>query len=249
MFLVLLSYLAFFSIALPDSMLGVAWPAMSISPVDDAAAEEAAVGDAAVDNPDRPHEAVPVRASTLSAGIGLAAVAVQTGIESGVALWGFTFLTEAVGVSPVIAGGLASGYWAAMFVGRIVLGSLAERIGAWRVMAPAVGGMVVAAVLAIAATPSTATIAMLLFGLSTAPIYPLLVLTTAERTSAAVAERLIGFQAAASALGAAVIPPLIGLAMGVSAGAFGPAIVLLCLSAALLHIAMQMRRRHQRTTR
>lgn len=31
MFLVLLSYLAFFSIALPDSMLGVAWPAMSIS--------------------------------------------------------------------------------------------------------------------------------------------------------------------------------------------------------------------------
>src|SRR4030095_11818098 len=31
MFLVLLSYLAFFSIALPDSMLGVAWPAMRIS--------------------------------------------------------------------------------------------------------------------------------------------------------------------------------------------------------------------------
>ena len=51
-------------------------------------------------------------------------------------------------------------------------------------------------------------------------MYPLLVLTTAERTSAAVADRMIGFQAAASALGAAVIPPLIGLAMGVSAGAF-----------------------------
>jgi hypothetical protein len=47
-------------------------------------------------------------------------------------------------------------------------------------------------------------------------MYPLLVLTTAERRSAAVADRLIGFQAAASALGAAVIPPLIGLAMGVS---------------------------------
>jgi hypothetical protein len=31
MFLVLLSYLAFFSIALPDSMLGVAWPEMRIS--------------------------------------------------------------------------------------------------------------------------------------------------------------------------------------------------------------------------
>jgi hypothetical protein len=31
MFLVLLSYLASFSIALPDSMLGVAWPTMRIS--------------------------------------------------------------------------------------------------------------------------------------------------------------------------------------------------------------------------
>ncbi|HMR60118.1 MFS transporter, partial [Amaricoccus sp.] len=31
MFLVLLSYLAFFSIALPDSMLGVAWPSMRLS--------------------------------------------------------------------------------------------------------------------------------------------------------------------------------------------------------------------------
>jgi hypothetical protein len=68
-------------------------------------------------------------------------------------------------------------------------------------------------------------------------------LTTAERTSAAVADRMIGFQAAASALGAAVIPLLIGLAMGVSAGAFGLAIAPLCLTAALLHMAMQMRRR------
>jgi hypothetical protein len=74
-------------------------------------------------------------------------------------------------------------------------------------------------------------------------MYPLLVLTTAERTSAAVADRMIGFQAAASALGAAVIPALIGLAMGVSVGAFAPAIAPLCLTAAFLHVAMQMRRR------
>ncbi len=168
---------------------------------DDVGVDDAAVGDASVDHPDKAHRALLVRVLTVNACIGLAAVAVQTGIESGVALWGFTFLTEAVGVSAVIAGGLASGYWVAMVVGRLVLGSLAERIGAWRVMGPAVGGMVVAAGLAIAATPSTATTAILLFGLSTAPMYPLLVLTTAQRTSAAVADRLIGFQAAASRSG------------------------------------------------
>ena len=88
----------------------------------------------------------------------------------------------------------------------------------------------------------TATTAVLLFRLSTAPMYPLLVQTTAERRSAAVADRLPGFQAAAPALGA-VIPPLISLAMGASAGAFALAIAPLCLTAAPLHIAMQMPRR------
>jgi hypothetical protein len=67
-------------------------------------------------------------------------------------------------------------------------------------------------------------------------------LTMAERRSAAVADRLPGFQAAAPALGA-VIPPLISLAMGASAGAFALAIAPLCLTAAPLHIAMQMPRR------
>jgi len=74
-------------------------------------------------------------------------------------------------------------------------------------------------------------------------MYPLLVLTTAERRSAAAADRSIGFQAAAPALGAAVIPPLTSLAMEVSAGAFALAIAPLCLTAAPLHITMQMPRR------
>jgi hypothetical protein len=74
-------------------------------------------------------------------------------------------------------------------------------------------------------------------------MYPLLVLTTAERRSAAVADRLPGYQATAPALGAAVIAPLISLAMGVSAGAFALAIAPLCPTAVLLHMAMQMRRR------
>jgi hypothetical protein len=45
------------------------------------------------------------------------------------------------------------------------------------------------------ASPSTATTAVLLFGFSTAPMHPLLVLTAAEQTSAAAADRMIGFQA------------------------------------------------------
>jgi hypothetical protein len=42
--------------------------------------------------------------------------------------------------------------------------------------------------------------------------------------------------------GSAASQALIGLAMGVSVGAFAPTIAPLCLTAAFLHIAMQMRR-------
>ncbi len=53
-------------------------------------------------------------------------------------------------------------------------------------------------------------LAVVLFGLATAPMYPLLILTTAERTSSRVADRVVGLQAAASSLGGEVLPPLVG---------------------------------------
>ena len=173
--------------------------------------------------------------------IGLAAVAVQTGIESAVALWAFTFLTLGLGVDPVAAGLLASGYWMVMFAGRVGLGSLAERIGPWPVLSWAASGLVAAGLLAWVGGPPGAMAAVLLFGLAAAPVYPLLILTTAERTSAAGADAVVGYQAGASSVGAAVFPLLIGLAMDRSVVAFAPAITALTVVALLLHIAIRMR--------
>ena len=173
--------------------------------------------------------------------LGLVAVAVQTGIESGVALWAFTFLTLGLGVDPVVAGLLASGYWFVMFAGRVVLGSLAERVGPWPVLSGAAVGLVGAGILASLGGSWGAIAAVLLFGLAAAPVYPLLILTTAERTSAAVADAVVGYQAGASSLGAAVVPLLIGLAMDRSVVGFAPAITALTVLAALLHLAMRVR--------
>ena len=173
--------------------------------------------------------------------LGLVAVAVQTGIESGVALWAFTVLTLGLGVDPVVAGLLASGYWFVMFAGRVVLGSLAERVGPWPVLSGAAVGLVGAGILAWLGGPWGAIAAVLLFGLAAAPVYPLLILTTAERTSAAVADAVVGYQAGASSLGAAVFPLLIGLAMDRSVVGFAPAITALTVLAALLHVAMRVR--------
>ena len=174
-------------------------------------------------------------------GMGLAAV--QNGIESAVATWAFVYLTG-LGLSTAAAGGVASGYWLTLVVGRIAFGSLAERVGAWKVMALAVVLLLVAAALANVGLAVPATAAVLLFGVAAAPMYPLLVLTTAERTSPAVADRVIGFQAAASSIGAAVTPGLVGLALAVQLRAFGGALAALCgLAAALLALMRWQARR------
>ena len=178
--------------------------------------------------------------------LGMVMAAVQNGIEGAVAIWAFTYLTG-LGVSVAVAGGLASGYWLTLVVGRVGFGSLAERIGAWKVMAMAVGLLLVAAALANLELPVPAMAAVLLFGIGAAPMYPLLVFTTAARTSPEVADRVIGFQAAASSIGSAITPGLIGLAIGYQLRAFGASIAALCVVAAVLLLVMHRRVRTTRT--
>jgi len=191
----------------------------------------------------------PARVWTTDSVLGMAMVAVQNGIESAVAIWAFTYLTG-LGVSIAVAGGLASGYWLTLVVGRVGFGSLAERIGAWKVMAVAVGLLLAASILVNLELPVPAMVAVLLFGVAAAPMYPLLVLTTADRTSPDVADRVIGFQAAASSIGSAITPGLIGLAIGYQLRAFGLSIAALCVVAAvlLLLIHRRVRSRPTRTT-
>ncbi|MDA8438373.1 MAG: MFS transporter [Propionibacterium sp.] len=188
---------------------------------------------------DGPRATAPWRAGAV---LGLAAVLVQSGIESAVAIWGYTFLTQHLGVDAVVAGGLASGYWLTLVVGRLGFGWLAERIGAWPVLTTAVGLLGLAAVLVNLPFPTAGMAAVVLFGLACAPVYPLLILTTAERTSPEVADRVVGYQAAASALGAAVVPGLVGLAIQQHTGAFGPATSTLVVVATIVHHLMRRQR-------
>lgn len=187
----------------------------------------------------------PSRVWSADSALGMGMAAVQNGIESAVAIWAFTYLT-ALGVPTVAAGGIASGYWLTLVVGRVAFGSLAERVGAWRVMSIAVVLLLLAAVLVNVGLPVPAMAAVLLFGVAAAPMYPLLVLTTAERTSPPVADRVIGFQAAASSIGAATVPGLVGVMLAAELRAFGWSLAALCLVAAALLVLMRMRVRRRR---
>jgi MFS family permease len=168
---------------------------------------------------------------------------VLTGVESTTALWAFLFLTEGRGVAFGVAAGAASGYWAALLAGRLVLGPVADRVGTRPVLLAGLAGVAGGAALLLLPGP-LAVAGIVLIGLSVAPMYPLLTLTTRDRVGADLADRAIGVQAAASALGSATLPALVGLLIApLGAGVIAPCVLVLAVVLAVAYRAAARDRR------
>ena len=168
----------------------------------------------------------------MHASYGLGAVtfaAVETGIESGAGIWGYLFLTAGRGLPDETAGVAVAAYWAMMFAGRAVLGPVAGRLGPARVLAAAVAGVPLGAALMAVPGPGLLAVAGLMtLGLAAAPVFPLLTLTTGQRTGTV---RMVSLQVAASAVGGAALPAGLGLAIGaVGARILAPALLALGLA-------------------
>jgi fucose permease len=163
---------------------------------------------------------------------GIVFTAVETGVESAAGIWGYVFLTSGRGLPPAVAGVAVSAYWMMMFAGRAVLGPVAERAGATRVLAIAVIGIPAGAVLMTVPAPAFAAVAgLLLLGLAAAPVFPLVTLTTADRVAAGSTTAAVTLQVAASAVGSAALPSGVGLAIGaISAQALAPSLLVLGLA-------------------
>jgi fucose permease len=159
-------------------------------------------------------------------------IAVESGIETAAGIWGYVFLTSGRGVSATVAGVAVSAYWAMMFAGRALLGPVAERAGASRVLAIAIAVVPAGAALMAVPGPAALSVAgMMLLGLAAAPVFPLLTLTTADRVGEGDAAMAVGLQTAASAIGSAALPSGIGLVIGVAgAQVTGPALLVLGLA-------------------
>jgi fucose permease len=164
---------------------------------------------------------------------GVTFMAVEDGIESAAGVWGFVFLTAGRGLSETTAGVAISAYWAMMFIGRMLLGPLADRLGSSRVLAGAVTAVPFGALLtALPAQAPVAVAGMMLLGLATAPIFPLLTLTVGNRARADAVATTVGLQITASTVGGVLLPAGIGLVIGAfGAQAVGPSLLLLGLAA------------------
>lgn len=161
--------------------------------------------------------------------------AVETGVESAAGIWGYAFLTSGRGLSPVAAGIVVSAYWAMMFVGRMLLGPVAQRAGAAHVLALAVVGVPCGALLMALPLPGGFAIAgMAVLGLAGAPVFPLITLVTGGSDGGnqdGGAATAVGLQVAASAVGSVALPSGVGLAVGAFGGsAVGPSLLRLSLA-------------------
>jgi len=165
------------------------------------------------------------------------------GVEAGTGLWATSLLTMTRGASPAQAGALLALYWAALTLGRFVLGAVADVVGAMRLLKWALRTAVVAA--AAVALPGTPVwfvgAALAVLGFTLAPVYPLTMHDAATRYGATAA-RVVGYQVAACSIGVATLPWLLGK-VGARAGvlAIPPLLLILAVATACLEV---LRRRH-----
>jgi len=174
--------------------------------------------------------------------LSVVAFGVYVAIEMGTGLWAYLLLTKGRGVSPTVAGLCVSGYWGSLFVGRVVQGLVAQRLGAGRVLMTSLIGMTAGGALVAVPGPGWLTVlGLAIIGFSAAPVFPLLTLRTAERVGEAHADRAIGLQIAGAGLGGALIPAGIGVLVtrhGVNV--LGPTLTV--LSALLLGLYLVLHR-------
>ncbi|MFZ2095962.1 MAG: MFS transporter [Anaerolineales bacterium] len=148
------------------------------------------------------------------------------GAEVSLGTWTYSLLVESRGINPAAAGLWAGSYWATFTIGRILAGLYARRLGVnLLVQGSLLGALLGTALLVWNPSAVANLVAVALIGFSIAPIFPALISGTSQRVSEQFAANTIGMQMAASGLGTAVIPGL----LGVLARQFSLEVVPLCL--------------------
>jgi fucose permease len=135
------------------------------------------------------------------------------GVEVSLGSWGYTFLLENRHESDLLAGGIVSGYWLGLTLGRFILNNIAGRLrlGLSGLMHTCMGGIVLG-ILMIWLIPGVvaSAVAFCLTGLSLGPIYPSTVALVPDIVPSRMVSSAIGFLVGLSILGVALFPWIAG---------------------------------------
>lgn len=137
---------------------------------------------------------------------------IYVGGEVSLGAWTYSLLVESRHIDPATAGLWAGSYWATFTVGRVIAGLYARRVGVnLIVQGSLVGALLGTALLVWNPSAVANVIAVAVIGFSIAPIFPALTSGTSRRVGAHFAANTIGMQMAATGLGIAVIPSILGV--------------------------------------
>lgn len=135
-----------------------------------------------------------------------------TGLEFTFGQWCFTLLTESRKVHEETAGIFTGIYFGAIGVGRILLGTVVDRVGIDRlVRSSMLVALLGAGVFAISDSAVLSFVGIILMGSGMAPVFPCMMSATPTRLGDRMASHAIGFQVSAAMFGVAVIPTSAGL--------------------------------------
>jgi fucose permease len=167
---------------------------------------------------------------------GIATFFAYVGAEVTVGQWASTLLHESRGLSATAAGLATAGFWFSFGVGRLTVGLSGPRWPASRLLE---ASMIVAGAggLGIWILPGAVSgiISICVAGAGMAAIFPTLVALTVLRARGARAVAMIGYQVAAAAVGAAIVPGGVGLLVSWrSVEVIGPVVVCCLLLMAIL---------------
>ena len=134
------------------------------------------------------------------------------GTEISLGTWAYSLLTESRGIAPQAAGFWTGSFWATFTVGRILAGLFAKRVGSKTLVQAGVGlAFLGAGLLWWNPSQSVNLLAVAIMGFAIAPVFPAMMSGTSQRVGPKYAANTIGMQMAASGLGGALIPGLVGV--------------------------------------
>lgn len=155
------------------------------------------------------------------------------GAEVSIGTWTYSLLVESRGIDPAVAGLFVGSYWAAFTVGRVVAGLYAKKLGIHVLIQGSVIISLLSALLLIWNPFKAANVlSVALIGFAIAPIFPALMSGTTDRVDVHFASNTIGMQIAATGLGTAIIPSL----LGVLARRFSLEVIPFCLAGVFLSL-------------
>ena len=129
------------------------------------------------------------------------------GIEIGTGQLANTLLVESRGITQQVSAFWISLYWGSFTVGRMLIGFIALRLSANRILQLCFGlTMLGATLLTVSAFPILTLVALMCLGLGLSAIFPILISQTPARVGLQHTPNAIGFQIGLASFGATVLP-------------------------------------------